>query len=315
MELNGNTSPAARAQDGAAARRKTGRQQRYERRMAYLFVSPQILGLLVFFLFPAAMSVYLCFVNWDMVGIPTFVGMDNFKEVFADAQLTQSLTNTGIFVFGIVPLTTLIALGLALATNRPIRGLGFYKAAFYLPQATASVAIVLVWYWLLAPDIGLFNYFLSLFGIQGPGWLIDTFWAKLAIMLMTAWQGMGYYFLILLAGLKGISADYYEAADIDGANKRQKFFRITLPMLSTALFFVLITMTIGVFNLFQEPMILTEGGPAFSTYTITMYIYDLAFKYFRMGEAAVASLVLLVVVIFVTILQFRMSKRWVYYND
>jgi len=287
-----------------------------ERWIAYLFISPQIAGLLCFFLFPAVMTVYLCFADWDMIGSPSFVGWANFHAVFVDERLMKSLGNTLVFVAGIVPLTMVFALGMALMTNREIRGLQWYKAAFYLPQATASVAVVLVWYWLFAPDIGLINFFLGKFGLKaGPGWLIDPMWARLAIIIMATWQGMGYYFLILLAGLKGISPDYYEAADIDGAGAVQKFWKITLPMLSTSLFFVLITMTIGIFNIFNEPQILTKGGPEYATYTLTMYIYDLAFKFFRMGEASVVSLVLVIIVIAVTIAQFKLSKKWVYYND
>ena len=248
------------------------------------------------------MSIILCFTEWDLIGKIEFAGLDNFKTIFEDERIGKSLLNTLLFVVGIIPLTTLISLLLALLTYREIKGLGFYKAAYFLPMATASVAIVLVWYWIFAPDLGIINYVLGELGIKGPGWLTDTIWAKAAIILMFAWQNMGYYYLIFLAGLKGIPKEYYEAADMDGAGTIQKFLKITAPMLSATTFFIMITMTIGALNLFQEPMVLTNGGPEYSTYTIVMYIYDLAFRFFRMGEAAVVSIVLFILVVLVTLL-------------
>ncbi len=291
------------------------KQESYEQWMAYLFIMPQFIGLLCFILIPAIISFILCFTKWDLIGSITFTGFVNFDSIFKDERIYKSLFNTLIFAVGIIPLTTLVSLALALLTNREIKGLGFYKAAYFLPMATASVAIVLVWYWIFAPELGIINFVLGEIGIKGPGWLTDTLWARVAIILMSVWQGMGYYYLIFLAGLKGIPKEYYEAAEIDGANTLKKFFKITIPMLSTTTFFVVITMTIGTLNLFQEPVVLTEGGPEFSTYTIVMYIYDLAFKFFRMGEAAVVSIVLFVLVVIITVIQFRFSRKWVYTNE
>ncbi|ACT01230.1 carbohydrate ABC transporter permease [Paenibacillus sp. JDR-2] len=281
----------------------------------YLFISPQIIGLLSFVLFPVAMSFYLMFTEWDFTNAPKWTGTDNFNVIFHEENFYYALRNTLYFVLGIVPVTTVISLIMALLTNRAIKGLSIYKAAFFLPMVTSSVAIVLVWYWVFAPDIGLLNNFLDVIGITGPNWLTEAFWARIAIVIMSTWQGMGYYYLIFLAGLKGIPEDYYEAAEIDGAGKLRKFFNITLPLLSPTTFFIIVTMLIGVFNLFQESFILTGGGPAFSTYTLVMYIYDLAFRYFRMGEAAVVSVVLFAIVLLVTFIQFRLSKRWVNYIE
>lgn len=281
----------------------------------YLFVSPQILGLLAFTLFPVIMSLYLTNLEWDFTSKAKYVGLDNFDTIFHESLFWKSIGNTFLIVIGVVPLTLLVSLALALLTNRKMKGLAIFKAALFLPMVTSSVAVILVWYWIYAPEIGLINYFLGLIGVKGPEWLTAPFWARVAIILMLTWQGMGYYYIIFLAGLKGIPKDYYEAADIDGANKWQQFRKITLPLLSPTTFFIVVTMLIGGFNAFQEPFILTKGGPDFSTYNIVMYVYDLAFRYFRMGEAAVVSVVMVAIIGVITFIQFKLSKRWVNYLD
>jgi multiple sugar transport system permease protein len=281
----------------------------------YLFVTPQVVGLLAFTIFPVLMSLYLCFAKWDFVEAPEFVGLANFGAVLRDPLFYKSITNTLVLVVGIVPLTMGLALLLALLTNRAIRGLGFYKAAFFLPMVTSSVAIAMVWYWLYAPDFGLINAAITPFGIPGPPWLADPVWAKPAVILMVSWQSVGYYYLLFLAGLKNIPAEYYEASAIDGADRFQQFRKITLPLLSPTTFFILTTMLIGVFNIFNEVFILTRGGPVDSTRTIVLDIYALAFQYFRMGEAAVVSWVLFLILFLLTLLQFRLARRWVHYVD
>ena len=180
---------------------------------------------------------------------------------------------------------------------------------------TTTVAIALTWYWLFASDFGVINQILDLFGIKGPGWLSDPAWSKTAITIMIAWRMMGYYYLIFLAGLKTIPDMYYEAASIDGANRFQAFRYITIPLLSSTTFFIFITMLISVFNIFDEPFVLTRGGPMYSTYTLSMYIYFKAFKEFNMGEAAVASIVLFLILGTVTLINFKLSKKWVNYID
>lgn len=260
------------------------------------------------------MSFYLSFTEWDFLNPPQLVGFANFQTIFREEIFFETVSNTILLVLGIVPLNILLAMFLAGITNEKIKGLGFFKASFFLPMVTSPVAIALVWYWLFAPDMGLINYFLSLIGIAGPGWLADPTWSKVSVILMSVWRTMGYSYLIFLAGYKGISREYYEAAAIDGANKRQQFRYITFPLLSPTTFFLLITTLIGVFNLFDEPFILTRGGPVYSTYTIVMYIYYLAFRFFRMGEAAVVSILLFIGVVVLTLIQFKIAKRWVHYG-
>lgn len=294
---------------------KSKKLARIESTYAYVFIAPQFIGIVCFVMIPSIVSIILCFTDWDMMREMTFVGINNFTTVFSQSRIWQALFNTLLFVCGIIPITIFAALGLALLVNKKMGGLNAYKAAFFLPMATSSVAITLVWFWIFAPNVGIINFVLSLFHIKGPGWLVNKVGARWAIIIMSVWQNLGYYFLIFHAGLKAIPKDYYEAATIDGANAVQRFFKITLPLLSPTLFFVIITMTISACNLFQEPSILTSGGPEYSTYTITMYIYDLAFRFFRMGEAAVVSLVLFAVLVVITILQFKFSRKWVYSGE
>ena len=294
---------------------KKSNRKRREELTAYLFVAPQFIGMFCFVLIPVIISVILCFTEWDMIGTMKFIGLVNFKTIFTSERLGQALGNTLIFAIGIIPITIFISLGLAMMMNHKLKGLSFYKACFFLPMATSSVAIILVWYWIFAPNIGIINYVLSLFHIEGPIWIMDKISAKWAVMIMSVWQNMGYYFLIFLAGLTGIPKDYYEAASIDGANGFYRFTKITVPMLSTTTFFVIITMSINVLNLFQEPSVLTEGGPEYGTYSIVMYIYDLAFRFFRMGEAAVVSVILFMIVIIITFIQFKFSGKWVFSDE
>ncbi len=281
----------------------------------FFFILPQVIGLVVFVIVPVVFSLYLCFANWDFVKPPEVVGLSNIQSVLADEDFYTAIRNTFVIVLTIVPLTVIISLGLALLTNRNIRGLALFKAGFFLPMVTTSVAIAAVWYWLFAPDFGLINAFLSMFGIQGPGWLADPAWAKAAIVIMISWQSMGYFYILFLAGLKHIPQEYYDAASIDGAERISLFRYVTLPMLSPTLFFVLTTMLIGSFTTFDVAYVLTRGGPVNSTYTIVMYIYDLAFRYFKMGSAAVASWVLFIILFVITLVQFQFSKLWVNYDQ
>lgn len=289
--------------------------RRYNNRWGYLFIAPQVLGMLGFMAAPILCSFYLCFVNWDFINPAQWVGMDNFHTVMKDPIFWQSMYNTVYLVIAVVPLTIGIALLLAVCANRPLKGLGAIKASLFLPMVTSTVAISMVWYWLYAPDYGMINIVLyEVLGIQGPGWLTTTEWSKPAVAIMAIWQGFGHTFIILLAGLKGIPKDYYEAAEVDGAGEIRKFFSITFPMLSPVLFFVMVTKILGAFGIFNEVYMITSGGPTNSSYTAMLYLYNYAFRFRRMGEAAVVALVLAAVQIGVSALQFWLSRKWVNYN-
>jgi multiple sugar transport system permease protein len=285
----------------------------------FAFVSPQVIGFLVFAVFPILLSLYLCFSEWNFLELPKFVGLENFRTVLTDRYqlLWFSVRNTSFFVAGIVPLTMSLSLLLAVLLNRNVPGLVFYKTSYFLPFITASAAVSLLWYWLLAPDLGLINSALDLIGIRGPLWLADPTWARPAVIMYITWQSVGYCYLLFAAGLRNIPIEFYEAAKIDGANSLQQFRFITLPMISPTSFFIMTTMMISGFNLFSEVFILTrgQGGPIYSTYTIVLYIYNLAFRFFTMGQAAVVSWILFLILFVLTMFNFRMSKNWVHYID
>lgn len=293
------------------------RLERNENRCGFIFVLPQIVGLILFVLVPLIIAVYLSFCEWNFIDTPTWVGLENFYAVFDfDGDVFfKTLENTAIFLIGIIPLTMIVALGLALLANQHLPMLSFYKSALFMPMVTSSVAVAMVWYWLFAPDMGLINFVIEQFGINGPGWLSDPKWSRVAIIIMSAWLKTGYYFIVFLAGLKAIPQSYYEAAEIDGASGWQKFRNITLPQLSPVTFFVLVMLVIDVFNMFSEAYVLTRGGSMYSTYTLIMYIYTQAMSYFNLGKASVASLVLIVFAGSISAVQFYLSKKWVHYDE
>ena len=288
--------------------------KRKQELVGYAFIGPQIIGFLMFAVLPLCFSLYLCFSTWDFYNPITFTGLKNIRYVFRQDIFWQSIVNTLVFVVMTVPITLVLSLGLALLCNRKIKGLTFYKSAFYLPMVTSSVAIAMVFFWIFARDYGLLVYVFDALGMQSPLWLYDPFWAKVTITIMAVWLKMGYYFLVLLAGLKNISPTYYEAAEIDGASGWKKLWNITIPMLSPVIFFVFVTLTIAIFNMFNEPYILTEGGPMFATYTLNMFIYDYSFKYLRVGEAAFASWILFLMMGSITALQFKFTGSVVNYD-
>lgn len=285
----------------------------------YFFVLPQMVGFVAFAVVPVVTAFVLMFVDWNMLQPMKFTGLENIREVFSDNHglLSHALTNTSVFALGIVPLTLVLGLLIAVLLKRPSKLGNFYKTSLFLPFVTASAAISLVWYWMLAPGVGLVNTILSAVGIVGPDWLRDPLWARIAIIAYIVWQNLGYAYLIYGAGLENIPESYYEAARIDGATVWNEFRYITLPLLSPTTFFLMITLVIGSFNLFGEVYIITggTGGPLLSTYTLVMYIYQLAFSFFHMGQSAVVSWILFLILFVLTWLNFRFSKRWVYYIE
>ena len=295
-------------------RQRMSQMRKFNNFWGYLFILPQLIGLVVFFLIPIGITVYLCFENWDFINEPIFVGFSNFIEVFKDPVFIKTIGNTFFFVIGIVPLNLGLALFLAVMANRKIKFLGFFKASLFLPMVTSTVAISLIWYWIYAPDFGLLNLGLSFFGIAGPNWLSNPTWTKPALIIMCIWKGVGYSFLIFLAGLKGISTTYYEAASIDGANEIQKFKNVTLPLLSPVLFFMTVTSLISTFAIFNEAYMLTQGGPMYSSYTMMLYLYNYAFKFMKMGNASVVAMFMAIIQITFAVIQFRLSRKWVNYD-
>lgn len=281
----------------------------------WLFIGPVILGVLTFQFVPILVSMYASLTSWDGLRSPQFVGIANFVRLITNDRFFRiTLKNTLIYTFGHIPLTLGLALCLALLCNRKMIGVTWFRTAYFTPVVTNSVAISLVWLWLYAPDVGLFNWFLSLFGINGPDWLSSSRWAMPAIILVSVWHGAGYPMVILLAGLQGIPQMLYEAATIDGASAWRRFRHVTLPLLTPTLFFLTITQFISSFQVFGLIYVMTRGGPANATNVYIYYLYQNAFSYGKMGYASAMAWILFAVIASITLVQWRLQKRWVFYE-
>jgi multiple sugar transport system permease protein len=281
----------------------------------YLYVLPTVLGLLLFSAGAVAVSFFMSFTQWDIVSSPEWVWLDNYVNLWHSDLFWEVFGNTLYFIVLAVPLSVVSSLALALVANTGLRGITFFRTAYFLPVVSSMIAVALVWSWIFNPEYGLLNYLLHLlFGIRGPAWLDSTSWALPAMVIVTVWKGLGYSMVIFLAGLQNIPQDLYSAATIDGANVWKRFRHITLPMLSPTTFFVLVITLINSFQVFEQTYVLTKGGPANSTLTMSYYIYQNAFQFFQMGKAAALSYVLFALIFGVTLLQFRVQKRWVFYG-
>lgn len=281
----------------------------------YLFVLPWIIGFLIFTLGPIIASLALSFTDYDVILSPSYVGLDNFRELFSDPLFYTSLYNTLYIVLLAVPAGMIVAFAIALLLNQKVRFMAVYRTAYFIPSIVPAVASAALWLYLLQPQWGLVNGFLEWFGITGPGWLSSELWSKPAIILMMVW-GAGGTMIIYLAGLQDIPEVLYEAAAIDGANRWQGFWRITLPLMTPSIFFTLILGLIGTFQIFAQIFVLTDGmgGPQNSTLVYMIYLYRNAFNFFRMGYASAMAWVLFVIILLLTWLQFRLANRWVYYE-
>lgn len=276
---------------------------------ALLLLLPNLLGFLAFTLIPVFASFFLSFTSWDMLTPVKWVGLSNYAELMKDETFIKVFWNTIYFAGVSVPLGIVISLLLAVALDR-ISLKKFYRAAYFLPVVSSMVAIAVVWQFIYNPEYGIMNYVLGWFGIQGPDWLTSTVWAMPAVILTSVWKNLGFNMLIFLAGLQGISDDYYEAADLDGANTYQKFFYITVPLLSPTTFFVTVMSFIASFQVFDTIFLMTQGGPARSTSVIVHYLYEHGFKYFNMGYASAMAYVLFFMMFIITMIQFWRQRKW-----
>jgi len=278
-----------------------------------LFLGPSLVPLLLFTLGPMAASIGLSFLKWDLLRPPNLVGFANFTNVLVDPDFQAAVGHTLFFIVGYLPLVYVGGLLLALALNQRVRGLSFFRAAYFLPVVTSWVVVALMWKWLLNPDSGMVNFALGLVGIKGPGWWTDPGWAMPSIILASAWKDLGFVMVILLAGLQSIPEDYYEAASVDGAGRWARFRRITLPLLTPSSFFVLVISLINSFQVFDQVWVMTGGGPAGSSSVVVEQIVRHAFSYQQMGYASAMSWLLFAVILVVTVFQFRLQRRWVNY--
>jgi multiple sugar transport system permease protein len=303
---------------GAVSRPLPGRMSRRRLRRnveGWIFIAPVMFGVLAFYFVPILVSLYTSFTNWDGLTPHAFIGLDNYERLLTrDQFFRRTLANTLYYVLGHIPLTILAALGLAMLCNRKMPGVTWYRTAYFTPVVTNVVAIGLVWSYFYAPNVGVLNWFLSVFGVRGPSWLTDVTWAMPAVILVSVWQGVGYPMVILLAALQGIPEMLHEAAKIDGAGSGQRFRHVTLPLLTPALFFLTITQFISSFQVFGLIFILTHGGPANATNVYIYNLYQNAFQFSKMGYASAMAWILFVIIAAITIVQWKLQKRWVFYE-
>ncbi len=281
---------------------------------AALFLAPSLVPLVLFTLSPMAASFGLSFLRWDLIRPPRPVELANYAGVLADPDFHAAVLHTVFFIAGYLPLVYLGGLVIALGLNQRLRGLAVFRSIYFLPVVTSWVVVALVWKWLLNPDQGIVNYLLGLAGIRGPGWWTDPAWAMPSIILASAWKDLGFVMVILLAGLQAIPEDYYEAAAVDGAGTWARFRSITLPLLSPASFFVVVISLINSFQVFDQIWVMTNGGPAGASSVVVEQIVKHAFSYGQMGYAAAMSWVLFSAILGVTLVQFRLQRRWVTYG-
>jgi multiple sugar transport system permease protein len=294
----------------APARRRFNRR---EVTAGVLFALPAILGILVFQLGPLVISLGLSLTDYDILTKTNVVWFENYVRLAQDPLVLKSAVNTlYVTVLG-VPLQLTVALSLALLLNSETKAMALFRTIYYLPAITPTVAAAILWRWILNSQWGLLNGALGLVGIHGPLWLGSEVWSKPSIVLMSLW-GTGGSMLIFLAGLKGIPDSLYEAAEIDGANRWAKFARITIPMLTPTIFFLTVLSIIGNLKVFTEAYVLTQGGPLNSTLFYVYNLFNNAFVYFRMGYASALAWVFFLVVLVLTLFQFRLADRWVYYE-
>jgi multiple sugar transport system permease protein len=301
------------ATPSARGRRYNTRTQ--ELLWALLFIGPQAVGLVTFALIPLVSAFYLSFTNWDGFGNRTFVGVQNFVEQFQAPELRIALVNTLIYTVISVPGGLILSMLVALGLNK-IRGKTVYRLLYFMPVVTGSVAVSVIWLYLLNGDFGIVNsYVRAWFGIELPNWLVDDRFVMPAIAMIGIWWGLGYNMVIFLAGLQNVPASLQEAAQIDGANTWQVFRNVTLPMLSPTTFFLSITAIISSFQVFDQAYVMTGGGPGRASYTMVFHVFKLGFQDFTFGKSAAAAVILFGIIMLITIFQLYAQRRWVHYED
>jgi len=301
----------------ASARTRPRRMSAMTRRntiIGLLFISPWIFGMLVFTLYPILASFYYSFTSYDMVSAPKFIGLENFRVLFTeDKQYLKAIGNTAFYAMLAIPLGLLVSMCVAMLLNMKVKGMAFFRTIFYLPSIVPDIASALLWAWILNTQFGLLNQFLKSIGLHGVGWLTSPGWTKPSLILISVWA-IGSGMVIFLAALQDIPTHLYEAAEIDGASAWQKIINVTLPMITPTIFFNLIMGMIGATQYFTTAFVILGAGPLESTRFYMFHLYTNAFRYFKMGYASAMALLLFVFVLSVTLILFKTSGRWVYYE-
>ncbi len=293
---------------------RRNRSAKMEARTALLFLLPWIIGFCVFLLYPLLASIYYSFCDYSVLRKPVLIGPANYSELWHDEVFWITLWNTLVYAAMALPLGLVVALSLALLLNTKVRGMAFYRAIFFVPSLLPSVSLAVLWLWVFNGEHGILNEALQHLGFKGPNWLGDPAWSKPALVLMGAW-GAGQAMVIYLAGLQDVPQPLYEAAEIDGAGWWAKTWHVTLPMLSPVILFNLIMGIIGTLQVFTVPYVMFPGGsPARSTYFYTMYLFDNAFIYHKMGFACAMGWIMFVIILVLTRISLKISERHVHYG-
>lgn len=288
---------------------------RAEERAAWLFLAPSLVLFAIFTAIPVISAFFISFTQWNLFNEVTWVGLGNYIGLAHDEIFAKVLGNTGYFVLVSVPVQIALALACALALNRGLKGQTFFRVVYFLPVVTSTIAAALVWAWLFNSNFGLINAGLSLAGVTDlPKWMGSTRWAMPAIIIVSIWQNLGYAMVLFLAGLQNIGKDVHDAAALDGATGWDRFWHITLPLLSPTTFFVLVISIIGSFQVFELVLVMTKAGPANATNTLVYYIYQNGFQFYQMGYASAAAMVLFLIVLIFTLVQYKLQRRWVHYG-
>lgn len=293
--------------------------QREERRAALVALSPWIIGFLVFTMLPFGASLYFSFTRYDVLSSPQWIGLDNYERLFTrDRLFPLALRNTFFFALLYVPLHVVTALGVALLLDKARHAQGIFRTAFYLPAVTPAVATAYLWIWLLNPNDGVINTVLRWMSLPAPAWTADPMWTKPTIVISSIWT-MGAAMIMFLAALQGVPRDLYEASMLDGSNGWQRFKDITLPLISGVTFFVVTVSVISSLNVFTQGYVMfdADGGPENSALFVVMYLFKRAFGsgYFQMGYASAIAWVLFLIILVITVIQFKLADRWVYYES
>ncbi|MBI1881526.1 MAG: sugar ABC transporter permease [Chloroflexi bacterium] len=287
---------------------------RKEAIFGYLFIAPWLFGFLILRLGPMIASLILSFTDYDIITAPVFVGAKNYLKMFSnDPSFWDSLRVTLTYAIVAVPVGLALSLLIALLLNQKVPGVAIWRTIYYLPSVVSGVAVAMLWVWLFHSEFGLINLALGYFGIHGPAWLRDPYWALPALIIMSFWT-IGGSMIINLAGLQGIPTELYEAASLDGANAWHRFWSVTLPMLSPVLFFNLVIGVIETFQYFTNAFVMTNGGPGRSTLFYNLYLYQNAFRFYKMGYASALAWVMFLIILAFTLVIFKSSPYWVYYE-
>lgn len=287
-----------------------------EKVIPYLFIAPWFIGMILFILGPLVMSFIMSFYDWPVIGERVFVGIGNYVELFTkDDQFYKSLYITFKFTLFFVPFNIIIALILAVLISKNLKFISVFRVIFYLPTVVSSVAVSIIWGWILNTEFGILNYGLSVFDVLGPDWLNSELWALIALVIVSGWT-VGTMMLVFYTALKGISVDIYEASIIDGSGPINTFFKITLPLITPTLLFNTVTAIIGALQNLALVLLLTNGGPLNSTYIYGLFVYNNAFKKSRLGYASASAWIMFVLILIITGIMFKTSKKWVFnYSD